>query len=286
MYSSADMEKFYCGDPEASQAFYERNKPVIAAVTNAHDCYFGLLKEAQKRLDGQEKTVIWLLAVACLKEFDEILLLSGNGFGTGAVKLMRPFYERTVTLSYLASHTDQIQRFIDYSYIHWHKLLVEAEEIHSNFKLSEEDREVFEENYNKTKGEFRQEDCKKCHSTRLQMSWTKLDMKTMASNVNEDLRRLCANAYLAPTLHLHTTFWGITNQSEKTPSGKFDFMGGNIQEEAAQESFEQAYLLLTQTLDVLNGFFELDQKESIQQLGKNWLLACETAWDRPAKDQT
>jgi hypothetical protein len=42
------------------------------------------------------------------------MLLAGNGFGTGATKLMRAFYGRPVTLSYLATDTDQIQRFVDY----------------------------------------------------------------------------------------------------------------------------------------------------------------------------
>jgi hypothetical protein len=31
-------------------------------------------------------------------------LLAGNGFGTGATKLMRPFYERVVAMSYLAAY--------------------------------------------------------------------------------------------------------------------------------------------------------------------------------------
>jgi hypothetical protein len=279
------MEMFLCGDAEASQAFYARNKVIIEAVTRGHDLCFELLANSQKKLDGQDRTVIWLLAASCLKEFEEIVLLCGNGFGTGAVKLMRSFYERVVTVSYLAVNTTEIQRFIDYSDIHWHKLLVEAEGIHSTFRLSPEARKHVEDNYADRKENFKQEDCKKCGTKRLQMSWTKLDMKTMASAVNEQLRLLLANAYLAPTFHLHTTFWGIVHQSDVGPEGKLRFLGGKVQEESAQESFEQAYILLTQLMDVLNQFFDLNQQEGIANCGQAWVRACESAWGKPVPSE-
>jgi hypothetical protein len=154
--------EFLCGNPQASQAFYTRNKEIIEVVTHAHDFCHELVWEAQGKIDKQEHHVIWLLAGSCLKEFEEILLLAGNGFGTGSVKLMRSFYERVATLSYLAAHPDEIQRFVAYSDIHWHKLLVEAEEVHSDFKLDSKDRARIEENYKKQKDDFQQKDCEKC----------------------------------------------------------------------------------------------------------------------------
>jgi hypothetical protein len=279
------MDRFFCGDAEASQAFYERNKPIIEAVTMGHDFCLKLLAQAQAKLEPQEKTVIWLLAASCLKEFEEIILLCGNGFGTGATKLVRSFYERVVTLSYLAKHTEHVQAFIDYSDIHWYKLLAEAEEIQAEFKVPEEERTRMLENYEKSKRRFKEAKCPVCKRTP-PTSWIKIDTKTMASEVSEHIRMLCANAYLIPTFHMHTSFWGIGNQSERTVSGKFQFLGGRVQEGAAQEAFEHAYILLTQVMDVLNGFFELDEQEQIAQFGQAWVKACESAWGRKAKSET
>src|SRR4051812_26544747 len=96
------MDTFTCGDHEASQDFYNRNKATIEASTKTHHLCFEMIRMAHAERDALEKTVVWLLAASCLKEFDEILLLACNAFGTGATKLMRSFYERTVIMSYLA----------------------------------------------------------------------------------------------------------------------------------------------------------------------------------------
>jgi hypothetical protein len=102
-------------------------------------------------------------------------------------------------------------------------------------------------------------------------------MKTMASKVSNDLRLLLANAHLAPTFHLHTTFWGIANQSERTPDGKLQFLGGKVQEDAAQESFDQTYILLVQVMDVLNGYYDLKRSDTIHQLNSECAAACKAA---------
>jgi len=164
-------------------SFYDANQPLVKVATKAHDFCRELLNQAQSKLDGQEQTVIWMLAASSLKEFEEIALLCCNGFGTGAVKLMRSFYERVTILSYLARHNDSIQRFIDYSFIQWRKLLVEAEEIHSEFKLAEGDRKTLLENYERLKDQFREQKCPTC-KRRPPKSWIEFDTKTMASQVS------------------------------------------------------------------------------------------------------
>ncbi|MGA7239896.1 MAG: DUF5677 domain-containing protein [Bryobacteraceae bacterium] len=233
-----------------------------------------MLKRAQPALDGQDKSMIWLLGASCLREFEEILLLAGNGFGTGATKLMRSFYERTVTLSYLASEPGQIERFIGYSAIHWHQMLVEAEEIHLQFTISAAARQKIVDDYETAKSAYKDEKCPTC-KRRPQMSWTKTAMKEMASKVSESIRLLCFNAYQTPTFHLHTTHWGILNQCEKSDGGKLRFSGGKVQEDAAQDAFDQAYLLLTQVADVLDHVFALDLGERLKQCGEDWLTAGE-----------
>ena len=97
------------------------------------------------------------------------------------------------------------------------------------------------------------------------MSWTKASIKDMASKVNEDVRRLCFNAYMMPTFHLHTTHFGIVSQCELSESGRLGFSGRKVQVKAAQEAFEQAYLLLMQVMHTLDEFFELGMSNQLQQ---------------------
>jgi hypothetical protein len=271
------MESFVCGNPEASQKFYERNKQVIEAATKTHDLCYEMMRLAHPKLKDQERTMLWLLVASCLREFEEIMLLAGNGFGTGATKLMRAFYERTVTLSYLATEegTKEIQRFVDYSAVHWHQMLVEADEIHPGFKISPESRQKILDDYEQALKTFKDEKCPTCRR-RPQLSWTRASMKDMASKVSDHVRMLCFNAYLTPTFHLHTTHWGTLNQSERSDGGKLRFSGDNIQEEGAQEAFDNAYFLLMQVMDVLDQTFELGMAEQLQAHGWEWVKACET----------
>jgi Family of unknown function (DUF5677) len=266
------MESLLCGDPDASQNFCTKNEAVIDAVTKTHDLCFEMLKLATPKLAGQEKTIVWLLGASCLREFEEIMLLAGNGYGTGATKLMRSFYERTVTMSYLAANPDQIRRFVDFSAIHWHQLLVEADEMHEDFKIPEDERKRVEADYEVAKSTFRDEKCPTC-GRRPPMSWTKADMKTMASKVDAQIRQFCYNAYLMPTFHLHTTHWGIVNQSDIGESGKLRFSSVKVQETAAQTAFEQAFILLMQMMSALSGSFDLNMGKQLEEHGQNWVKA-------------
>ena len=73
--------------------------PVLEAVMESTELSRGFLEEVVPQLQGEPPTVIWMLGAACLREFEEIQMLCGTGFGTGATKLLRAFYERVVTLA-------------------------------------------------------------------------------------------------------------------------------------------------------------------------------------------
>jgi hypothetical protein len=68
----------------------------------------------------------FLLIGSATTEFEEIMVLALNGYGSGANKLLRAFYERTVAIQYLMKRPEKIKQFVDYSNVHWHKLLKEG----------------------------------------------------------------------------------------------------------------------------------------------------------------
>lgn len=269
------MTRFVCAHQDKCDEFSTKFEPVLETITHAHKYFFDLLTETNEKLDSQEKTVVWLLSAACLKEFEELLLLCGNGYGTGATKLLRAFYERVITTTYLAQNQDKIQQFIDYSDIHWKKLLIEAEDNHADFYISDEARQRIEANYQTRKQDFEEEVCPKCHKMRIQQSWTKAGVPTLAQKVAAPLRLLCFNAYLAPTFHLHTTFWGILNLSRKADTGGLSFLVEEVQNEAIQENLENAHLLLLQALETLHDSFGLNKNAEILAFGEQWKASWE-----------
>ena len=90
---------YVCGHEDEWAYFGITYEAILPAITEAHDTLLDLLKAANP--ETEERRILYLLAQMCLKEFEEILLLAGNGYGGGAIKLLRAFYERVVVFHYL-----------------------------------------------------------------------------------------------------------------------------------------------------------------------------------------
>src|SRR5258708_460699 len=59
--------------------------------------------------EGPANNVIYLLSAVCLREFNEILLLASHRYGIGALKILRPMYERVIALKYIAKHPEEAE---------------------------------------------------------------------------------------------------------------------------------------------------------------------------------
>ncbi|MGB9122955.1 MAG: hypothetical protein WCE73_20235, partial [Candidatus Angelobacter sp.] len=88
-YVPAEVEDF----SKRHQLFAERFKNIKTALASA----FKRTLESNSPADR----VLFGLGRLCVEDFNEILVLSANGYGFGAVKLIRGMFERLVTASYL-----------------------------------------------------------------------------------------------------------------------------------------------------------------------------------------
>jgi len=266
-------EPFYCGHDDEWAFFAKTYEAVLRPITEAHDTLLAFLQRVDP--SGQQQTVLHMLGQCVLKEFEEILLLAGNGYGSGCLKLLRALYERVVTLGYLAQNPEKVQQFIDYSDVHWHKLIAEAQAVHSEAPLAAERVQDIEARFDAVRENFTETLCKVCGTKKLQISWTKAPIHTQASKVHEMLRNILFNAYLRPTFFLHTTYFGITQLTQLTPEGKLGMMSRNIEHLAARDALALAHLLLLQAMDSLNTVFKLNESETLQVFTATWVESWE-----------
>lgn len=154
----------------------------------------------------------FLLGRKCFNTFLELLLLCGNGKGLGALKSLRSMYEDSVTACFIALNPVEVQDFIDYDYVHHHKILSRGEKEFKAKGFPGLDSERIEKGYERVKDRFRMTLCKKCGTTRPQPSWSKLDVAAMASKIHPEMERHYFPCYLWPTLHSHTTFYSLSHQ--------------------------------------------------------------------------
>jgi|HubBroStandDraft_6_1064221.scaffolds.fasta_scaffold182481_3 hypothetical protein len=172
-------------------------------------------------------------------------------------------YERVITLKYIAQHPGEAERFIDFSKVHWHKLLLEGRiAAGTDDVMNKETMERLEREYNEIKSE--QTVCKKC-GNRGVVSWTKLSTPDMAREVGGEIRKLYFNAFLWPTFNIHTTFYGIARQLKVTEGHDIAFDIAEAEDDAMHMSLNIAHGLLIETIDV-----NLGRTDEVNERSKEW----------------
>lgn len=207
--------------------------------------------------------VIYFLGRIAMEDFMEIALLCGNGYGVGALKILRGLYERAVTAAYLAKYPDEVDSFLDYHQVHMGKLINHAAELFDLRRLFSEDKLAeIRERYEEAKQHFQEPLCKKCGTTRTQFSWSKLDVGTMAKKADEYLAKLYLDCYFLPTLQTHATFHALSAQARHSEAGGLTY-DDNAQREAVDGAFRGAHLTMLLALGTQNRYFNLGLDEEL-----------------------
>jgi hypothetical protein len=237
-----------------------------------HRLYRGLMTmlSGLKMENVPADRAVSLLAIASLDDFNDVVLLCSMGRGFGAAKLLRPYYERVVTLSYLSANPDEVQDFIDYTDVHSHKILLEGRVASGRKDWMGEDAERIEKAFDVVKARFQQTDCKKCRTTRLMNSWTKKGTPELAQCVSENMRMLYFNGFLLPTHYIHTTFEALVTQIRFLDNGGVT-LDTRAEKEEAHKALGVAHVLLLQTADVINKHFVLGRIKDLEAWAKEFV---------------
>ena len=206
--------------------------------------------------------VVFFLGRLSVEDFMEILLLCGNGYGIGGMKLLRGLYERAVTLGYVAKNPDKAEQFLEYHYVHQGKHFNHANEIFPmSDHLSPEQIEQIQSAYEVAKKKYQEVVCKECGTTRTRFSWSELDLPSMARKAG--LNKLYLQCYYDPTLQAHATVSSLITRMKLRDSGQVTFDEG-AQHEKADLALIGAHNIILYILDVVNEYFEMGLQDEIQ----------------------
>jgi hypothetical protein len=207
--------------------------------------------------------VVFFLGRLCVEDFNEILLLCGNGCGIGGLKILRGLYERTVTLGYIAKHPDEADTFLGYAPVHrgkWLNHLSTAFNIKGLF--SEEEIAKVQNEYKNAKSKYQEVLCRNCGTYRTRFSWSSLDMLAMSREAG--LHDLYLQCYYEPTLQAHATVPSLTSRMKSVREGHITFDEGP-QREKASLALMAAHRLILHTLDIESKYFGLRSKAELQE---------------------
>jgi hypothetical protein len=170
------------GDPRREEEFARRHHHFMNALrgnfTRASD---DALRGAHPK-DLEGRILYWMARPILEDDFIAIVILCANGYSRSAMPVLRGMFERTVTMSYLHKHPDEI-------HLYWQFFLVdrfkEMNRLRPHYPelFSQQRGDEIARAYDEVKDNYLVDLCKKCGTKRVNHTWSKKDMIAMAKEV-------------------------------------------------------------------------------------------------------
>jgi Family of unknown function (DUF5677) len=210
--------------------------------------------------------VLYFLGRLVVEEFMEVLLLCANGYGIGAQKLVRGMYERAVTARYLRDHPDEVDNYLAFHKVVDHKLLKAVQSSIGRDVFSKAHAEEIERDFEEVKQRFMVPDCETCKTSRLNHTWSRRDLVSMA-RMSGDLGKLIVPAYYLPTREAHSTIGAIFSRLDAEAAEREDelIFDSAAQRDHADEALITAHNIMLNILDLQKEYFHLRELEPLLQ---------------------
>lgn len=219
--------------------------------------------------------LIFGLGRVCSEDFQQALILCGNGFGIGALQIVRGMYERLVTAAYLIKHPERVDDFIDHYHVQQRKGLNILREIYNGDDLAKfippDRQEEIQRDYEAVtrEGRFSEPVCKHTDKRKPLPSWINIAMPGLALKAERGLWQMYYNYYSRPTMMSHSTVASVIARLREDENGNpiFDNEG---QRRVVKEALVAAHHLLLLVLDLQNDHFKLGLDDELKQLSTDY----------------
>lgn len=202
------------GSPAKWEAFARRRPGFREAIPRLHHLMERAFIRSLHDPSPQDRAVFYLGRL-CVEDFLEILLVCGNGYGIAGKKLLRGLFERALTAWHLHRHPDEAEDFQDHWQIQLHQIARDAQEMFGDDVISKEMLAILKEGADSVRDRFKVPICEKCKTSRVNHTWTRLDVVSMARACPE-MQGYLLPGYRDTLAHVHANFGGIVQRLEIT----------------------------------------------------------------------
>jgi hypothetical protein len=214
--------------------------------------------------------VVFFSGRLCAEDFMEILLLCGNGYGIGALKIVRGMYERCVTARYLHLHPEETEAYFDFHWLSQYKLARAIKQTFGEEALPGEKWDELKANRDRVRPGFIVRVCDQCGATGENFTWSRLDFVSMARAAG-DVGQLIVPGYYLPTRQAHSTVAALLSRIKLTETGAMDF-DERPQRDDADTALITAHNLILNILDLQKEHFKLGSlEEPLQKCFRDFL---------------
>ena len=228
-----------------------------------------------------EETIgIFAMGRLSVEDFLEIAFLCNNGFGFAAIKLLRGLYERVVTAEYISTDAAIARDFHDFYHVQQQKLYKRAQSVYPGKVTNAQLLNMSADEYKLLEARFSVAKCTECGMGK-QMSFSKLDLLSMARKASDSLRQrygsssverelerayfLCADI---PNVHIHASMHSFEKRLTRS-----DGMWSPSQDEEVRLAISSAHVLMLVALHTQNATFRLELGDALRELGNDFELA-------------
>jgi len=258
---------------EASTAF-DRRHPQWSAVLARLWQTINIAFTRRQTMSGSIDKFVYFYGNLVAEDFMELFLMAVNGYGYGAMKLLRSMYEHTIVLKYLHEHPEEIDAFLDFDRVQQRKLMYQVFDIFGRDVLSPEAIAATESRFEEVKERFTIKCCGvkncTCTHTRVNHTWSKLDFVAMAKQTGE-IGKMLVNAYHVPLRHAHPTVRTMMERLEMH-DGHLGF-SREFQPKEADDALMTAHNCILVALQVQDEQFNIPGlKSAIENCVRDWAL--------------
>lgn len=244
--------------------FIKRHQSFLERFPNLKRAFDAVLVRQISDSDLTDR-IVFNLGRLCVEDFMEILILAGNGYGIGALKILRGMYEKAVTAWYLHANPEETENFMDFFWVSQHKLTRAVADTFGEGVLPKGRLEETERMYKDVRNRFMVTVCEKCGTTEPNYTWSKLDFVSMAKRV-PSIGQFIVPAYYIPTQQAHSTMRAILSRLEEGQDNGIVF-GGEAQRNEADDALRLGHLFTLSVLELQKEHFKMEAlKDQIEMV--------------------
>lgn len=267
------------GDPSAHKRFLDGHVPLLIEFPKIQKLANKLWDAALERYNHPPKEefqgealdqdtairlaqiIVFYLARTAFDGFYDVFLLAGNCRGFAAKMMLRVIYEHLMTASFIAMKPEEAKHFDCHSSIQKWKVWTRTLEVIPQVKevVAAEEIARLDVQQQTARAQLKSEICNKCRQPITQAAWTRVDVATMAEQVDAatgaHLVKLYAPCYLMPTALMHPTPFGLEMRLLTTEDQRLLF--NEVPEAVAHDSLMRAHALALRLFHFFNEYFAL-----------------------------
>jgi hypothetical protein len=251
---------------------FDRRHPHWSAVMSRLWDAMNLAFSRTQVMDSQLEKFVYFYGNLIVEDFMELFLMAANGYGYGAMKLLRSMYEHTVTLKYLHDHPDELQAFFDFDRVQQYRLMKPILETFGESVMPTDIVSETERRYAEVKDKFMVESCKSktCNERRVGHTWSKLDFVSMAKTTGA-IGSVIVPGYFIPLRHAHSTLRAMMERL----GNRDEHLGFERESQAneADQALMTAHNCVLVALEIQDERFKIPGlKSAIENCVRDWAL--------------